>query len=44
VLAVFCDKPFDAEPLRKALEQEGELPALGADCAIDSITLEKAVP
>jgi hypothetical protein len=32
------------EPLRVALEQRGDLPELPADCAIDSITLEKASP
>jgi hypothetical protein len=44
IWGVFCDEPFDVEPLREAIERSGALPQL-ADCTVDEYSLvKKATP
>jgi len=44
IWGIFCDAPFELEPLRLALQRQGKLPAL-AQCTVDAVTIVKeAVP
>jgi hypothetical protein len=40
---IFCDEPFDVEPLRQALEGQAKLPPLPG-CAVDELSLTKEPP
>ena len=40
IWGIFCEAPFELEPLRRALESEGKLPLL-PDCTVDEVTIIK---
>ena len=41
IVAVLCDGPVEAEPLRAALASRGELPPLPDGCHAETVTVEK---
>lgn len=41
IWGVFCEAPFELEPLRAALQRQGKLPALPG-CSVDEVSIVKA--
>ena len=41
IWGIFCEAPFELEPLRGALQRQGKLPPL-PDCSVDAVTIVKA--